>query len=176
MPRGATRLTRPPRNSAERRGVSVEVDEDEAFPGFDSNGDEAVLRTIKILHALELRHAFQRTIEAVVPAVIGTMQKRGVAARLSYHRSGVMAANVVEGAQDAVVTTDDNDGLASNGCGNELSRTFHLIGARNELPRFAEHVQALQFRNARIDIPGGGNGGSLRERSVVVVTGEYLLD
>lgn len=156
--------------------MSVEVDEDEAFPGLDSNGDEAVLRTIKILHTLELRHAFQRAIEAIVPAVIWTMQKRGVAARLSYHRSGVMTANVVEGPQYAVVTTDHNDGLAGDGGGDELARTFHVIGARNELPRFAEHIQTLKFRNARIDIPGCGDGRSLRKRSVVVVTGEYLLD
>ena len=53
---------------------------------------------------------------------------------------------------------------------------LHLIGARNELPRLAEHVQALKFRDARIDIPGGGDGRSLRQRGAVVVTGEYLLD
>ena len=136
----------------------IQVDEYEAFPGFDSNGDEAILRTIEILHAFEFGHTFERTIEAIIPAVIGTMQNRGLTARLGYHRSGVMAANVEEGAQDTVVTADYNDGLTCNHSGDELARAFHLIGTRHQLPRFAEHAEALKLRNARIDIPGGGNG------------------
>jgi hypothetical protein len=87
-----------------------------------------------------------------------------------------MAANVVESTQNAVMATHHHDGLTGNRGGNELSRILYLIGARDELPSLAEHMQALEFRDARIDIPGGRDGGSLGERSAVIVTGEYLLD
>src|SRR6266478_5940552 len=86
----------------ERRRLVVQVDEDEALPGFDPDRDEAVLRKIKILDAFELRHPLQGAIEAVVPAVVRTMQQRSLAAGLSYDGSGMVAADIVEAAQNAV--------------------------------------------------------------------------
>src|SRR5271165_4709812 len=136
----------------------IEVHEDKALPGFNANRDKTVLRTIKILYAFDLRHTFQRAIEAVVPSMIRTMQKRSLAARLGYDGGGVVAANIVKGAQNAVVAADDDDRLSGYGSANELSRRFHLIGARDQLPGPAEHAQALEFRDSWIDVPGGGNG------------------
>ena len=65
----------PAEKFGERDRLVVEVDEDEALPGFDPNGDQAILCAVEILHAFELGHAFQGTVEAVVPSVIGTMQQ-----------------------------------------------------------------------------------------------------
>src|SRR5271156_5687596 len=122
----------------QRNCLIVEVDEDEAFPCFHSNRNQAVLRAVEIFDAFELRHAFERSIKAVVPSVVGAMQERGVTTGLSYDRGGVMAANIVEGAQISVVTPNHDDRLPGRGCGNELSRILHLIGARDELPCLAE--------------------------------------
>ena len=116
------------------------------------------MRAIEILDAFEFGHAFERAIEAVIPAVIRAMQNAQLTAGLGYHRSGVMAADVEEGAQDTVVTADYNDGLTCNHSGDELSRGLHLIGTRHQLPRFAEHAEALKFGDARIDVPRGRNG------------------
>src|SRR5271154_4294885 len=104
------------------------------------------------------------------------MQERGMATRLRDNGGGVVTANVVEGTQDGVVATDDDDRFTGDSGGHELPRIFHLIGARDELPRLAEHAQTLDFGNARIDIPGCGDGRGLRQRGLVVVTGEYPLD
>src|ERR1700728_4437391 len=40
----------------ERRRVIIEINEDEAFPGFRANGNKAILRAVEILESLELRH------------------------------------------------------------------------------------------------------------------------
>jgi hypothetical protein len=104
------------------------------------------------------------------------MQDRGLTARLGYYGGGVMTANVVEGSQGTVVTADHYDGLSRDGSGDELPRGLHLVDTRHELPRFAEHAESLKFRDARIDIPFGRNGGGLRQWSAVVVAGKDLLD
>ena len=57
----------------ERWRAVIEIDEDETFPGFHANGDKAVLRAIKIFDAFELGHAFERSVQPVVPAMIGTV-------------------------------------------------------------------------------------------------------
>src|SRR5580700_5134457 len=142
----------------ERHGVVVEVHEDEALPGFDSNGYQAILCAVEILHTFKLGHAFQGTVEAVVPAVIGTMQERSLAAGFGHDRSGVVAANIVESAQSAVVSANHDNRLTGDGGGDELTGRFHLLGARDELPGLAEHAHAFEIGDARIDVPGCRNG------------------
>lgn len=159
-----------------REGVIVEVDKDEALPGFDANRNESILRAIEILYAFELGHPFQRTVETVVPAVIRTMQVRSVTAGLSHDGSGMVAADIVETAQNSVISANYNNGFTGYAGADKLSGPIQLIGARNELPRLAEYSEALELRNARIDVPRGGNGRSLRQRCPVVVTGEDLVD
>src|SRR6267154_4138872 len=53
-----------------RHSVGIEIYEDEALPYFDANRHQTVLSTIKVLHTFELRHAFQRPIQTVVPTVV----------------------------------------------------------------------------------------------------------
>ena len=96
---GGDALTRPPRNSAKRHCVIVEVDEDEALPGFDSYWNEAVLRTVKILDSFEFGHTFQGTVESVVPTMIGTVQDGGIAAGFGHDSGSVVATDIVKGAQ-----------------------------------------------------------------------------
>ena len=140
-----------------RRGVTIQVNEDETFPSLHANGNKAILRSIEILYAFEFGHAFQRAIEAVVPSMIGTVEKRGVATRLRYDCGGVVAAHIVKGPQDTVSATNHHNGLAGDRCGNELAGSLNLIGARNQLPCLAENVQPLELGNAGIDIPGRRN-------------------
>src|SRR5258708_6791649 len=106
-------------------GVVVEIDEDEALPGFNPNRNEAVLRAVEILDALEFGHALQRTIEPIIPAVIRTMQERGLAAGFGLHGSCVMAADIEEGTQNAVVAADPDDGVPGYPGAHELPWGFH---------------------------------------------------
>src|ERR1700677_4280275 len=142
----------------QRGRTIVEVNEDEAFPGFHSNRNQAVLCAVEIFDAFKLRHAFERSIKAVVPPVIGAMQERGVTTGLSYNRSGVVAANIVEGTQISVVAPNHDDRLTRHGGGNELPRILHLIGARDKLPRLAEYFKPLEFGKSRIHVPPRRNG------------------
>src|ERR1035441_4832505 len=83
----------------QRRGLGVEVHEHEALPGFHADGNQSVLRAIKVLHAIELGHALERAVEAVFPAVVRTLQNLRVTAGLSHNGGSVVTADVVEGAQ-----------------------------------------------------------------------------
>ena len=118
----------------------VEVDEDEALPGFDSNGDKAVLRAIEIFDPFELGHALEGAIETVVPAVIRTMQEGSLAAGFGHDGGGVMTADIVESAQSAVTAADNDDRLTGNEGSHELAGRLHLFSAGHQLPGFAEHA------------------------------------
>ena len=88
------------------------VDEDEVFPGVDADRDQAILRAVEIADTVELDHAFEGAVDAVGPAVIGTAKLFGAAAGLRNDSSGVMAADIVEGAEIVVIAADDDDGFA----------------------------------------------------------------
>src|SRR5271157_386567 len=84
------------RNFAEeilqRRGLAVEIDEEEVFPGVEAHGNEAVIGAAEIADAFELHHALQGAIVAIGPTVIGTAKLFGAAFFLGDNRGGVMAA------------------------------------------------------------------------------------
>src|SRR5579864_2635868 len=85
------------------RRLRIEVHEYEALPGFDADRNQTILSAIEVLHSLELRHSFERSIETVLPAVVWTLQNRRLTARRCHHRRGMMPAHVVEGAQRSIV-------------------------------------------------------------------------
>ena len=142
----------------QRRGVRIEIDKDETLPSLDANRNQAILRAVEIFDAFELGHAFQRSVEAVVPAVVRTMQHRGLTARLRDDGGGVVAANVVESAKDAVSAAHNDDWFSGDDRGDELAWLLQLIDACHQLPGLTEDVEPFQFRDAWIDIPGSGNG------------------
>jgi hypothetical protein len=66
-----------------------------------------------------------------------------MSAGLRYNSGSVVAANIVEGAQNTVIAADDDNGLTGDGGRDEVSRRLHLIRTRNELPTPAEYARAL---------------------------------
>jgi hypothetical protein len=118
---------------------------------------QAVLRAVEIAHAVELDHAFEGAVDAVGPAVIGAAKLFGAAVGFRDDGSGVVAADVVEGAELRVVATDDDDRLAGDVGGEEFTIFAELIEAAGDLPAFSKHGRELQFINAGIAIPGRGN-------------------
>jgi hypothetical protein len=81
------------------------------------------------------------------------MQQRRPTAWLRDHGSRVMTAHIVEGAENAVIPSNHNDGFARDRRRDELPRFADLIGAPDQLPGFAKHIKSLTFRDARIGIP-----------------------
>src|SRR5438270_10016149 len=158
------------------RGIGIKVHEDKAFPGLNANWKQPVLSTIKIQNAFEFRHAFQRSIQPIFPTVVRTLQDLCMAAGLSNNRGGVVPADVVEGAQSSLGAANDYDRLSRKPGADEVPWHPQLIGAGNQLPCLAEHVQPLQFSDARINVPGRGNSGSLWQRGSIVIDGENLLN
>jgi len=149
------------RNGAEEfakwGGLGIEIDEDEIFPRLDTDGDEAISRAIKIADTIELDHAFEGAVDAVGPAVIGAAKLFGAAVGFGDDDGGVMAANVVEGAELRGVAADDDDGLAGDVGGEEITIFAELIKAAGDLPAFSKYSRELQFINAGIAIPGRGD-------------------
>src|SRR5450631_1154066 len=136
------------------RGLGVEVHEHKALPGFHADGNQSVLRAIQVLHAIELRHALERAVEAVFPAVVRTLQNLRVTTGLSHNGSSMVAADIIEGTQRTVGSANDDDRFSGQPRGYKVSRLLQLIGAGDQLPGLAEDVKALEFGDPRIDIPG----------------------
>jgi hypothetical protein len=85
------------------------------------------------------------------------MQEGGLSTGLSNDSGGVMAADIEEGAQNAVIPANYDHRFPSDSSSDELAGGFQLIGVRDELPGFAEYRYALEVGDSGIDVPGRGN-------------------
>ena len=157
-------------------GLRIEIDENEIFPGVDADRDEAVLRTIEIADALEFDHALEGAVDAVGPAVIRAAKLFGAAVGFGDDGGGVVAADVVEGAELRVVAANDDDGLASDVSGEEFTIFADLIEAPGDLPAFSKYSRKLQFLNAGIAIPGRRKRGGFLQRIGWVVEVQDFAD
>src|SRR5439155_6328597 len=115
-------------------------------------------RAIEIADALELHHAFERAIVAVGPSVIRATKLLCGALCFGDHSCGMMPADIVKGAQLAVIAARDDDRLSGEVRGEEAAFVLHLIGAADDLPCFREHAALLEFVDAGVEVPRGRNG------------------
>src|ERR1700722_7006903 len=111
----------------QRRSLRIEIHEHETLPGFNADGDQTILSAVEIFHAVEFRHAFERSVESVFPAVVRALQYRGLTASLRDYCGGVVPADVIEGAQRAVTSAHDYDRLSGETGGNQFSRLGQLV-------------------------------------------------
>src|SRR5262249_3925720 len=88
----------------------------------------------------------------------------------------MMAAYVVEGAQNAIIPTNRDDRFIGDACRDELAGFFDQVEAPDHLPGLAENCLRFEVCDARIHVPGSGNCGCFRKRSFVVVAGENLIE
>src|SRR5579862_2153084 len=103
----------------QRRSLRIEIYEHKTFPGFDADGKQTVLSAIKVFDSVEFGHAFERAIQAILPAVIRTLQHGCLTAKLGDHGGGVMPADVVKTAQRAVASAHDYYWLSGEPHGHE---------------------------------------------------------
>src|SRR5713226_2484809 len=97
------------------------------------------------------------------------MQDGSLAARLGHDRRGMMTADVVEAAQNAVIAANDDDRFARNVGRDKLARLVHLLHPSHHLPGLAENGLGLKLRDSRVHIPGRGDGRGVRQRGLIVV-------
>ena len=93
---------------------------------------------------------------------------RDPAGRGSNGRS-VMAANIVEGTQLLIRSTNNNERLAGQIEGKELARLGCLIHSPHRNPVAAKNLVALQALDALVHIPGSRDGVGVFERRVLIV-------
>lgn len=160
----------------EGRGLAVEIDEEEVFPVVEAHGNEAVIGAVEIADAFEFHHALEGAIVAVGPAVIRAAELFRAPFFLGDDGSSVMAADVVEGAELAVITADGEERIFVDVDGEELAGIFHLIEAADDLPVGGEDRVTFELGDARVEIPECGDGGGLLEGIGGIVKIEDVAD
>src|SRR5438876_7491695 len=86
----------------------------------------------------------------------------------------MMPADIVKGAQLAVIAARDDDRLSGEVRGEEAAFVLHLIGAAHYLPGFRKHAVLLEFVDARIEIPRGRNRPGVIQGIIRVVEIEQV--
>ena len=161
---------------SQRRRRRPEVHEHQRPPAVHVHRDQSLLLPAKVLDALELRKAAQLTPEIVGPPVVATAQLPGVALGLGHHARGAVTADVEEGADVARVVAQDEQRLPGDLGGDEVSRTLQLIAAGHQLPGVAEHPLPLERVDARVAVPGRGEGARAGQREAGVELCQELVE
>jgi hypothetical protein len=89
---------------------------------------------------------------------------------------GVMAANVEESAELAIVAANDDQWLFVDINGEELARFADLIETSDHLPICGENAAAFQSLDAAIEIPRRRDGVSAFERIGRIVEIQDVAD
>ena len=150
----------------ERLSSGIEIDEDESFPGFEAKREHAHGAAIEEFDAFDIGSADEAAVEGVGPAVVLAAEDI-FAAAAEGDRSGSVTANVAEGAQRALLITDDEDGFSGDfgsevgfGIGDRVvcaaGFTAWLIERADHLPGFAEDFGFFDFEDGRIGVEAGG--------------------
>jgi len=147
----------------EGRGLAIEIDEEEVFPDVEAHGNEAVIGAVEIADAFKFHHALEGAIVAVGPAVVRAAKLLCATFFLGNDGGGVMAADVAEGAELAVIAADDDKRFVVEVDGEELAGIFDLIEAAGDLPVRREDGIAFELGDTRIEIPGRGDGPGFLE-------------
>src|SRR6516164_6599829 len=126
-----------PEKFVQRRSFRIEVHEYETLPHFDSDRHKAVVRAAEVLHAFELGHAFERTIQTILPTVVRTLQDLRLSTRLRNNGGRMMATHVEKSAQRPIHAAHNNDGLTRDACRDKVSSILQLACTCDELPRLA---------------------------------------
>jgi hypothetical protein len=87
----------------------------------------------------------------------------------------MVATNVVEASQHPIIPADNDNGLSCHACRDELARFLDLLNSPDHLPGSAEDRAGFELSNARIHVPGRGDGRRFREARLRVITSNDIL-
>jgi hypothetical protein len=151
----------------ERWRRPVERGEHQPLPLRHARQRHAHRGDVEVPRAAHVGRAEQAAVEPIPPAVVAADELRRAAPVTSGQRPGAMAADVVQGAQFAVVAAHDEQRHAGNLGQRVVARLGDLPGVRHELPAAREDGGALGVGERRLRVAGRGQrerGGSRLRR------------
>ncbi len=143
----------------QRPGARIFAHEDPAVPGLAAHRDETELAGVEAGEAPGIGDGLQRPVGSVRPRVVLAGEPPRGAALVAGHRRAAVAARVVEGAEDPVVTAHDDDGCARS---RELPVRAGLGPLRfvaGEQPRTGEDAFPLELEERRVGVARRGDRG-----------------
>src|ERR1700690_2337076 len=132
-------------------GIRIAVDEDQVEPLLGAHRRQREVPRGEAKLAFEPGSADQRAIEPICPTVIPATEKLAGTAAFS-GRPGAMAANIVEAAQLAGGTAHQQQGLALEFRGKEITWIRQLVAMAHHLPGLAEDLLLLRCEHGWIGI------------------------
>src|SRR6185437_13163501 len=111
---------------------------------------------IEIAYAVHFGRAQQAAIQRVAPAMVVAAQALGVAAVTGRQRTSAMAADVVQGAQRAVVPAHQQQRHASDVRNDVVAGIGKLVGTREPLPAVREDRATVAFEAFGAGVKGRG--------------------
>src|SRR4051812_9819477 len=137
----------------QRRGVDVEVEEDEAAVVLDARRrHEAELRAVEVRRIGALAgYGIEAAIAVIGPAVIEAGVALRVAARLAAHDRATMAAGVQEHAQRVLAVAAEDQRPAAHAARTEVAGRAHFGLVADVHPAALEDALFLGSENPRVD-------------------------
>src|SRR5262245_27416494 len=109
--------------------------------------------SIEATNPAKVGRSFQAPFERIRPAVIRTAQVRDFATIAACDGRRVMSAYIEKGAQQTVISADDDDTLACDFTSDVLARFLNLGCSSGDLPGSSEDCAFLEFSKFGIRIP-----------------------
>ena len=72
---------------------------------------------------------------------------------LGHHGGGMVAADIEESAQNAIIGSHDENRITRQIAGDVLTRLANLIDAPHYLPGLRENRAPFQFKDAGVNVP-----------------------
>ena len=136
-----------------RRG-DVGIDDDEAAPDVDGDGDEREVGALEVHLAGHARRVLELAVERVRPAVVAALQKLA-ATVLHRHRMRAVPADVDEAVELALGVARDHDGHAARAADHVVAHRGELGLGAEQRPAVREDPLILELGHVRIGVPAG---------------------
>src|ERR1700683_4232663 len=140
---------------SERRGGEVEIHEDERSPGVDLHAEQAeVLVAEPGTEPLAGGHFAEGALEVPGPVVVGAAEVLEVGSGALADAVAPVSADVLEGAERAVVVSYDEHRQPAAPVFVEVAGGWHVVDGAGELPDVGPQALALEGREGRCGVAG----------------------
>ena len=156
-------LPQSPKLLGERRGVDVEIHEQEAAEALDARREKTEPALVQALDRSGLRDADQISIEPVGPPVIAAADRLAALAGAAQEPGAAVSADVAKRAEVPLPVSQHEHRLVAGARGEVAAGTGKLGDVARELPGALEDPFLLERSEIGIAVEarveGGGHGG-----------------